>query len=472
MSTGAIPPKQPLSPTERQRLQQWFQHGSKNSGLGNFDYATDMFVQCVKGDPGNPLYVQNYLGNLQKKYNNNKSGGKLASIRGAGLKGAVKKALLQKNWTEVIQQGLEMLKLNPWDTSVLADMANACAHLDFEESRVVYLMMAVDANLQDPETNRLLARALAAKGDFDTAINCWRRVLVAKPNDEEGAREITSLTARRTIRKGGYEDAETSTAVMADKQAQLVRQGKAPNVQESPEQALERQIRKDPANVSRYLELTDLHIRNEKLEDAEKVLERALAASGGEMLVRERLEDVQVRRYRQQVAVAEKRAHDSPTPEAQELVQQMKTELNNKELEIYRNRCERHPQNLAFKYEMGVRLQRAKNFNEAIKVLQESRSDPKRKAAVLYALGACFEAIKQYKLAMTNYEGALAEIPERDGDQRKAALYRAGVLAMALKDYVTADQHLTSLAGLDFAYKDVGDRLDKLAKLREDNDSA
>jgi hypothetical protein len=49
---------------------------------------------------------------------------------------------------------------------------------------------------------------------------------------------------------------------------------------------------------------------------------------------------------------------------------------------------------------------------------------------------------------------------------RKLVLYRAGVLAMGLKDIDTAEKHLTELAGLEFGYKDVADRLDKIAQMR------
>ncbi len=462
------PGRQPLSPAQRQRLQNWFQTGSRSSAKGDFDYATAMFEQCVKGDPGNALYVQNFLSNLHKKYNNNKSGVTLASVRGAGHKTSVKKASLQKAWEQVVQSGLEMLKLNPWDSQVLTDLAHACEQMGHDESQLVYLKGALDANLKDVELNRLTGRALARQGQFDAAIGCWTRVRATRPADEEAARAIANLTAERTIHKGGYEDAETSTEVMADRAAQAERQGLAPSSKLSPEQALEKAIAKDPRDISKYLELSEMHVNNEKFDAAEKVLDRAMAASGGDIGVRERLEDVQVRKARQQLHIAERRAQVEKSAESHELMQRLKTELNNKELEIYRNRCDRYPNSLAYKYELALRLQRAKNYSEAIKVYQEARGDTKRRGAVLYGLAVCFESIKQYKLAMQNYEAAILEIPEREVDQLKACLHRTGILAMTLKDWEKADKYLSQLAGVDFGYKDVAERLDKLAQLRDD----
>jgi tetratricopeptide (TPR) repeat protein len=150
----------------------------------------------------------------------------------------------------------------------------------------------------------------------------------------------------------------------------------------------------------------------------------------------------------------------------------MKNELNNKELEIFRHRCDRYPTNMGYKFELGVRLYRARKNQDAIRILQEARNDPKRKGMVLFYLGGCFEAIKQYKLALTHYEEAVDHMGDREADNRKQAMYRAGCVAMdRVKEYEKADKHLGALAGLDFSYKDVGERLDKLQKLREDGES-
>ena len=146
----------------------------------------------------------------------------------------------------------------------------------------------------------------------------------------------------------------------------------------------------------------------------------------------------------------------------------MKSDLLNKEIQIYSNRCERYPANLGFKFELAYRLEKSKKFSEAIKLYQEARNDLKRKGQVFMGLGRCFTNIKQYKLALDSFDKAVEAIPEREIDQRKEALFLAGKLAVHLKDPEVAEKHLSALAGIDFAYKDLPDWLDKLAKLRED----
>ena len=65
------PVLQPISTKKRSQLQKCFEHGSKLSAKGEFDYADAMFRQCVSGDPANLIYTQNLLTNLKKKYNKN-----------------------------------------------------------------------------------------------------------------------------------------------------------------------------------------------------------------------------------------------------------------------------------------------------------------------------------------------------------------------------------------------------------------
>lgn len=458
------PGKQPMSPAKRRRLQQCFEQGSKVGSKGNFDYATEMYTICVKEDSGNPLYVKSFLTNLQKKYNNNKKGASFASMKTAGTKASIKKSAMSKDWQNVINSGLEVLKVNPWDTAALIEIGRACEKLEFDESELEYMRLALEADPADPEVNRVAARALGRTGHFDEAIGCWQRVTKAKPSDEEATRAIGNLAVEKTIHKGGYEDAQHTKDVRVDK---LPKDDEV-DKRLSPIQQIERAIKKNPADVDKYIELSDLHQREENYGAAEEVLARALEASGGNVQVRERLEDVQLRRARQKLDMAESKAKAERTEAAVKLYNDLKADLLNKEITVYSARCERYPANLGFKVELAQRMEKAKKYAEAIKLFQEARTDLKRRGQVFMGLGRCFTYIKQYKMALTNFEAAVEAIPEREIDDRKEALYAAGKLAVHIKDIDKAEKHLSALAGLDFAFKDVSQWLDKLAKLRED----
>jgi tetratricopeptide (TPR) repeat protein len=442
-------------------LQTTFEHASKNAAQGQYDYATDLLTQCVIGDPGNVIYTRAFLDNLFKKYNNNKKGSNLAGLQGLGVQGQIKKASMSKDWAGVIKSGMEMLKLNPWHVATLTQMAAACEEMHLDDCQLAYLKSALDANPKDPDVNRLCGRALARMGHYDQAISCWHRVEQAKPGDEEAQRAVADLAVEKTIMKGGYDDAETSQQVMATKAGE--REGQ---VQLTPEQALEAAIKKNPGEITNYVELAELYGRSDKFDAAEEVLNRALAASGGELGIRERLEDTQLRRGRADLAIAERLAETEKTKEAVDLAKKKRHELNRVETDIFRSRADRYPNNLKLRYELGLRLKRAGQYSEAIQCFQSARADNKIAADVYLELGECFYHIKQYKLSLSSYGTAVETISEREIEKRKLALYRCGTLAYLMKDLDLAEKHLTDVASLDFGFKDVAKWLEKIAQAR------
>jgi tetratricopeptide (TPR) repeat protein len=340
--------------------------------------------------------------------------------------------------------------------------------MEHDECRLFYLKSALEGNPKDPHLNKLAAIALTDMGQFDQAIACWRRVEQARPNDEEPQKAIADLAVRKTIAQGGYDDGDPSKRLH---QAGGAGQ-QAPVDELTPEQRLEEKIAKQPKEIAHYYELAQYYANRDRFEEAEEVLVRAVEASDGDRDVRERLEDIQEQRLRRQASQAKGRVEEDSSEENERLYRQARKELNTKEIEVYGNRCERYPNNLAFKYELGVRYQLAGEYGEAIKQFQIARNDPRRKGLCMLALGQCFQQIKQFKLAMTNYEGAIEEIPDRDAANKRDALHRAGKMALALKDIDTAEKHLTALAGQDFTYKDVSSLLDRITEMRDNEQSS
>jgi len=451
-----------LSPAERSRLSQCFQRGNQNAAT-NLDYAIEMFSQCVLGDPGNAIYLQSLLAVLRKKHGARKAGG-LSGLWPMSKAGGLKKFAEKAQWREVIRQGVEILKTGASDHTVLLAMADACGQLQLHDAQRVYLKSALDTTPADPEVNRQCARFLANHGEFDQAIACWVRVANVKALEDEAQREIARLQVEKTIVAGhgmtgraGAGGAKPSTP------------GGQPAAPVDRAAALRQAIQEKPAEIDAYLELADLLERDSGVEEAEQVLMKALAASGNDIKVREHLEDRQLRWSRHRVHVAEQRLKEEDSAANRQTLERLKTAQLKHEVEIYSARCGRYPENLTWRYELAMRLKVAGNHAEAIRHFQDVLQDPRRKGAVSLELGECFQKIKQYQLAMRNYVTAVESLTDRELELRKRALYRAGVLAAGLDDKDAALKYLGTLAGLDFGYRDVAQRLDKLAAPKDNN---
>jgi tetratricopeptide (TPR) repeat protein len=465
----------PLTDAQKKRLQKCCDHATKQMEQGQHDYATTLFSQCVQGDPTNLVFAQNFIKNLQKKYGDNKKGQPLAALAERGARGAQKKAVDKKEWDEAVKNGVAVLKVNPWDVPALVGMATAAAAVLLElegtlgDTELFYLKSAFEASPKNADTCRLVALSLGKRRRFDEAVAFWHKVEQLRPGDDEPQRSIATLLMEKTIKK--TDQAKEKAGLIGHSTGGP---GKRGQEELSPEEQLKRTIRREPNNLTAYFDLSQIYLNSDRYKDAEEVLAKAVKASNNDPDVWERLEDARLRGLRQLHVAAGKEYRDAETPEAKAeakaKVKSLLKKIVQKELGVWKSRCDRYPTNLMFKYEVGYRHQMLGDFNEAIKEYQAARNDPRRKGLCLLNLGECFRHIKQYRLAASHYELAIQEIPDRDADNKKMALYRAGRLAYDLKNWEAAEKHLGALAALDYSYKDVSALLDEINQRRAEGE--
>lgn len=76
---------------QRKRLQKLFEAASKQDSLEKYDYAADLYAQCVHGDPGNYEYLRSFMSLLHKKYVSAKKLGPMAGFKARAEKAARKR---------------------------------------------------------------------------------------------------------------------------------------------------------------------------------------------------------------------------------------------------------------------------------------------------------------------------------------------------------------------------------------------
>lgn len=473
-----------LTAAERSRLEKVFQHAKKCLEKADYAYAHDLFAQCVSEAPGELIYLQHFRANLAQMHPNAAAAkGGFSALRGFGnARSSVAKAMAKGAWRDAFAAGCRALKRAPGDLGVLSEMASGCGELGHGECQLYYLRWALDIAPTDVEANRQAAAALESIGEFNQAIGCWARVQQQRPGEEEAAKAIARLSVEQTIDRGRYNpallkgeaDVELPTPTRVADAAQRDESDDAsladtPLASEESEDDLRAAIEAAPEDPAPYTRLADFYIRAARLQDAERLLGKALQVAGGsDLLILEKLEDVHLTRMLERARVAERRAARQGTAAAQKLAEQMMREANLAEVEVYGARSERAPGDAKLQYEYGLRLKRVGQHREAVPPLQAARSDKKRLAEIELHLGECFQNIEQHRLAMKSYEASIAAAESDEWtDLRKLALYRAGVLAMGLRDLDSAERYLTDLASAEFGYRDVGERLDKIARIRQ-----
>jgi tetratricopeptide (TPR) repeat protein len=458
---------------QRKRLQRIFEAASKQDSLEKFDYATDLYADCLRGDPGNYEYLRCLLSALQKRYVSVKKI-PMAWTKARPERAALKKAIAQCNWDEALQQGIDVLLVNPWDAPTLTQMATACGGILKEEGMTVavtygdcelyYLKCAFDTfprGKPDIDVCIQLAEALKKRDRYVEAISFWHMVEVVRPDDDLPKREIATLTvllhqSRDTKFEGDKKPIVSNTGAKTE--------------EVTHEDRLALRIKRNPKDVAAYDELAGLYMNAEKYEKAVEVLTQKLEVTNHDVQVQEAIEDVHLKSLRSQYMAADAKAKKSGKEADAKEVQKIRAELMEKELQTYRNRCARYPNNLEFRFRLGHRYLLNGQINEAIKELQVAKADPRKRGVCMMYLGDCFYAIKQYSLAMSHYEAAIQDIPDRDQDNKKNSYFKAGKLALGLKDLVKAEKFLTTLASMDYTYPRISDYLGHLKRMKDEGD--
>ncbi len=464
-----------VSPAMRKQLQRLFDHATQmmSKQKYDYDYAHSLLGDCCKRDPANLVYVEKMLENLDLKFKGKKKG---SLFSGFGGKGGLKKALSAKKWQDVIKEGVDLLKSNPYDSVVLRAMVDACEAMRYNEVGLRYMKNAMDGSPGDMEVMRHCARYLGRVGQFDQAISLWHFIEDKNRGDKEANQMISQLTIDRERRAKGLATV-TNRIDPADaakvRRRQATQQGnESTEVQERPatkkielneKQKLKAKIEDNPDQVDNYMKLIDLWVEEGKFFEAESVWKEAQAHFGDSMELTEKREDLLIQKGRHRFQMAQNQASSQSSPQLLELVETAKNDLNRLELEIYTRRSERHPDDLSIKYELGLRLKRMGNYEEAEAIFDEiALADEKLLAICYLGKGECLQARKKFMTAMEMYEEALNYADNLSSERLKLLLYRAGVLAQGLKEWSSATSYLKRLEKMDPAYKDVKRRLDKL----------
>ena len=443
-----------LSPALRARLQKCYEFGNQKMQAGEYDYANEMFSQCYTQSPGNLIYLQSFVANLRMKYGNNKKGAGFAKLKGGTARSQLKIAEARSKYEDVLKNGAELLKLNPWDSAVFFSMGKASIALGYGDTGLALLKHAIDSDPNNIEINRYAAKELAERSLFDDAIACCQRILNARSNDYEASNQMKDLLLQKTMQH--MERKKTAAEKEAEEHA-------AGNLTE--EDVFEKKLAKTPDDRDLwqdYIRFFNMRGNRRKEEDT---IRRALKQFPGDQSLQLRYDDVRRERARGELARIEEQLKSSPTDALKQKFLEAKKAFDEATLALIRRKLAANPNSTAVRFEFGQFLMGHGKFREAIGELQKAQQDDSLKGACFLAIAQCFEKIKQYKLALSHYEKAISAFGANlDSEQGKSALYSCALLAAGLRDYKKAEGLLEKLAAIDFSYKNVAPLLDKIAE--------
>jgi tetratricopeptide (TPR) repeat protein len=458
------------NPEHRRAAAGQFERANQVIATGNYDYGIRLLLSCCKLDPGNLIYRQALRRTEKAKYRDNMRGAWWAWLLNFPNKARLRSALRGEEYARVLEVGEDILVRNPWDVPTQLAMAEAADALGLLDMAIWTLEQARQKNHRDIPVNRRLAQLYERRGNLSQAMALWGVIQKVDPDDIEAKQKEKDLAAKEAIERGGYRASRVIPPPESDADIRL-ENGAAEDKEEAPasEDRLTREVdlirkrlERKPTSAELYLELAEVYSRAGELDAARAALQEGLGATGQAFELAERLAELDIEPFRKNLSLAEDKLKSDP--ENQELLRlrvRLRKEINARELELMRKRADRSPTELRWHYEVGLRLLRSGQIDEAIKELQLSREDVRYRWQSLLYLGHCFKGRNNWRLAQRNYEEALQALPASEPAARKELLYALAVghaEAGALPRAIDAGHEL---ANLDFGYREINRLIDE-----------
>ncbi|WP_425618643.1 hypothetical protein NA78x_002352 [Anatilimnocola sp. NA78] len=423
-ASSTPPPTNPpavLSAAQRHQLARQFEQAKQLLNRQPPDYAGTHRVlsDCCTLDPGNTLFLQALLENLQR------AKGKTATAWPWQVwqrRAAFNVSLRERYLGLALRHGWFLLGESPRDAKVLANLAEVCLLLDHGPSQVLLLQEAHRLTPKDPTVLRALATALGEAGQFAAAGSIWKELSKQEPPDVL-AKEFAWLFVAEEVKPIDISQGDLAARI-------------------------------------------ESHIQARRWSAAERLLADESGAAGNNLRLRELGEEIMLGRAREKTELARRQAELLPSPRTLRLIDEVLEEQRRVELGVAFARYERFPSEPASSWELAGCLTRAGNCSEALKYLHPLQKLPEWRLRALVAAGENWQQLRQFVRAFELYQqaaeiGTSGENADQDEDFQKA-LYRGAVLAEASGSAAEALRWWERLVAINPAYKDASARLDNV----------
>jgi len=457
-----------ITSTGREKARKMFETAGQALERKNYGYAVSMLRQAVRLTPDESRYRQALRATNRKLFT--EGGGRPKFAVGFLFWPKCWIAQLKKDWRGLIEICEDMLVKNPWHRAAQRALGEGLYQTGLVADAVWTLQNVVQEKPNHVGSLRQLGRYQAANGDYNDAVRAWQKICELRPNDRDAETMVKNLSAHETIQRAHLEEADSFTDSVRD-QSETQRLLDEERVLKSADQVqarireLEIELDAAPGNVNVYFSLADLYLQLGQPDEAEGVLRQAEEKAGAGFEAHIRLADIQIDRLQRAVNDArESLAGDPGNKELKALHKKAKKTLLAFEMDEYRQRVERYPTELNWRFHYGRRLLAAGQHQEAVGELQRARHDPKHRPQALQLLGRSFFYLGNTELALSHLQDALKALPAGADEWRKAIHYELLRVAENVGNQDLYVENLNAVAAMDFGYRDVAQRVQRLGE--------
>jgi tetratricopeptide (TPR) repeat protein len=372
-----------------------------------------------------------------------------------------------KRAVEMLEKVLEKEPYNRQANLVLKDAVVAAG---WPEIGVFALRTLLEDNPRDVKVLHELGRLYRQLGDHDQEVEIYNQITAINPLDAEALRMGKDASARGSMKRGGWTQAESYRDLIKDKEAaiSLEQQSRMHLTGESLDQQIAEVYalhQVEPANVDLARRLGAL---NEQKEDFEAAIGWYQCAAdltkGADAGLVRKASDLKMKCLEREIAAHEEflSTHDAASELYARRSEQLKA-VKAKRAEIVvahaQERVARNPTDLQVRFELGKNLFNAGRFREAVPELQRARQNPYARLKAMNLLGCCYCELEMLDLAVKQLEEASKEILSMDA-MKKEMMYNLGLVYARMNEQEKSLACMKQIYEVDYGYKDVARRVE------------
>ena len=458
-----------MAETPAQQLEKakvFFVRAEEVASTGQYDYAIDMYIEGLRRYPD--ALEEGHLALRQVALQRQAKGGKKPSMLDK-----IKRSSKAKDPVEEMLNQEWLFARDPDNVSYVEAFLKAATAAGAKRTCDWLADMVLQVNISSPKPSFsifiTLKDSYRAAGEFEKAIKVLHYAMKLKPNDLELADELKNLSAEQVMKKGKYDQNGDFRHSIKDKEGQEKLQAQEAVVKTDDYKVLALKAAREAAEknptVTTITKLADAMVEtggdvnfNQAISMLEEkyvqTMEFAYKRHSNELKIK------YLQRFGRQARAA---LEEHPTDQAiRAKYEKITSDLARIELDHYKMCVQQYPTDGKMKYEYGNRLMRAKMFDEAIPMLQEAQKDPRHRFLAMDKMGLCFFLKGWFSDAADIFRQAIDSYEIKDDATAKELRYN---LARSLEEQGQTEEALElyrKLAQMDFGFKDVRARVDKL----------
>jgi tetratricopeptide (TPR) repeat protein len=385
---------------------------------------------------------------------------------------AVMKA--QREVKKTPQRAVEMIEKvledAPYNRQANLTLKEAAVAAGWPEIGVFALRTLLEKNPREIKLLRELGQLYHQTGQNEEEVEIYNRITEIDPLDAAALRLGKDASARASMSRGGWTQAESYRELIKDKDAaiSLEQQSRMQLTGEALEQQiaeLEAQQQAKPQNVDLARRLGALSEQKDDIESATKWYQRAVDLTGGSDagLIR-KVSGLKMRGAERDIAAHEEflashQKKDAVHAKKSEELHAAKKKRAGILIEETKKQLERNPTDLQLRFELGEHLVNAQRFREAVPELQRARQNPNARLKAMNLLGVCYRELGMLDLAMKQFEDAAKEIMTMD-PMKKEIVYNLGIVHEKMGAREKSLNCMKQIYEADYGYKDVAERVE------------